>query len=76
MAREFRPLGLEDEMPFGKYYGTVLSELTELDAGYLLWIRGEKSRSFFDGDVNDVLDEKQKEREDAREGRRNREFGL
>lgn len=55
---EYRPLDLHDDMPFGKYKGETISELTELDYRYLCWLRDEKGIKFTD-DVLETLKNKE-----------------
>ena len=34
-------LGIKDEIPFGKYKGTLISEIIRMDIGYLTWAMNE-----------------------------------
>ena len=42
----FRPLGLDDKMPFGKYKGDELWLVIETDTQYITWLIEEADMDF------------------------------
>jgi len=37
--KTFKPLGLDSKMPFGKFKGSLISEIKEKDPNYFNWIK-------------------------------------
>lgn len=42
IARDYPPLGPDDEMPFGKYRGDPVSHVLEVEPNYLRWLLENK----------------------------------
>lgn len=54
-APRFRPLGLSDAMPFGKYAGDELREVLDNDPEYLRWLVGMRGKGFVTDDIYETL---------------------
>lgn len=46
MARRYRALGLDDEMPFGQYKGDQIWLIIETDPSYVRWLIEEADIDF------------------------------
>ena len=52
--KEYDPLTLEDNMPFGKHKGALIQDLIKKEADYLKWLIDNTDISFGQ-DVHDAL---------------------
>lgn len=52
---DYKPLSLDDNMPYGKYKGQTLREIISKDKDYMEWIIEQHSLNVTD-DVNEYID--------------------
>lgn len=52
----YEDLGLDDEMPFGKYTGVPIRYILAEDKQYLIWAASELENLSFDNEVNCALE--------------------
>lgn len=53
----YQPLGIIDDMPFGKYKARNIGELIDEDPGYMHFLLNARNKGFFDEETERFIDE-------------------